>query len=209
MSRRKPRLPIGASLVAGETNRLDFLMAELVEVSGSVIAQDTGAPFSGINVRIGYDTNYMQSTSVTTDSNGRFTARVLPGYVSLQLMNLGETNFLQSEQLEREYVPNVPDGNELKPVKLVRASPLDGQLVDRSGAPVADARVWAYYNDSYCSTAETDNDGRFKLPKFPESVAAADGDYQVQLGIDPTTPRTRPGEVGIVGTSPLILEVKR
>ena len=203
----RPVLPQLIEATAGETTKIEIPMRELVGVQGSIVAKDTGEPLVGVKLHVYYG-EFRQGTDVISDAQGRFTARVLPGRIRLQPMNLSKTKYLQLGSPQWHDVPDDADGFQLPVIEVVASIPLEGRLVDQDNLPVADARVTAYYKNWLCSTANTRDDGRFQLPKMPVSVAARDATYRVTLGVGEMR-SMRKGEVNIIDRSPFTLRVKR
>ena len=91
---------------------------------------------------------------------------------------------------------------------MVPAVPVDGRLVDQNDSPVADSEVIAFFDNYLCSTAKTDDDGQFRLPKMPESINLGEATYRVALSLGETRFMDDSG-VEIIGVKPLVLRVKR
>jgi hypothetical protein len=203
----RPKLAQRVDMPAGETTVLEIPMDGLVDIRGSVVAQDTGEPLARVELHVYYG-RFRQGTDVTSDAKGQFSARVLPGKVRFQPMNLDKTKYLQLGSPKWLDVPSDANNLELPAIVGVPSKPLDGRLVDQSNSPVADARVFAYYDNWLCSTASTGKDGRFQLPKMPVSVDADEATYRVELGVGETR-HMRNGGVDIMHASPFVLRVNR
>ncbi len=203
----RPELPRFVDLSVGETTVLALPMLPLVDIRGSILAEDTGKPLPGVEIHVYYGT-FRQGTDVVSDAKGRFTARVLPGRVRFQPMNLYKTKYLQFGQPPWYDVPEDADDFELPPIEVVPSEPLDGRLVDQDDRPVADAQVIAYYANWLCSTAKTDKDGRFTLRKMLVSIDPDEATYRVKLGIEERR-FMRNGGVEIIQADPFVLRVKR
>ncbi len=96
-----------------------------------------------------------------------------------QPMHLHSTKYLQLGQ-PKPVVVSTTD-NEVPPIEVVLAEPRDGKIINRLGFPVANANVSAYYGNRLCSSATTDGDGQFNLPKMPASIASDQATYRVHL----------------------------
>jgi hypothetical protein len=203
----RPELPEFVDFSAGETTVLEMPMRPLVDIRGSVLAEDTGEPLPGVEIHVYYG-RFRQGTDVVSDAKGRFSARVLPGRVRFQPMNLSKTKYLQLGSPTWHDVPDGADGSDLPAIEVVPSKPLDGRLADQDDSPVADARVIAYYASWLCSAATTGKDGRFTLPKMPVSVDPDEATYRVQLGIGETR-FMRDGGVQITQSDPFVLRVRR
>ena len=194
-------------LSAGKTTVLEIPMCRLVDIRGSILAEDTGKPLPGVKIHVYYG-RFRQGTDVVSDAKGQFSARVLPGRVRFQPMSLSKTRYLQLGEPQWHNVPDGADGFELPAIKAVPSKPLVGRLVDQDGSPVADAKIIAYYSNWLCSTATTGKDGQFLLLKMPLSVDPDKATYRVQLGIGETR-FMRHGEVEILQVDPFVLRVER
>ena len=203
----RPELPRFVDLSAGTTTVLELPMRRLVDIRGSILAQDTGQPLPGIEIHVYYG-EFRQGTDVVSDAKGQFSARVLPGEVSFQPLTLAKTKYLQLGSPKSHHVPEDADGFELPAIEVVPSVPVDGRLVDQDDVPVADSEVIAYFDNYLCSAATTDKDGRFTLPKMPVSIDLGEVTYRVALSIGETR-FMHDGGVEIIGVNPLVLRVKR
>lgn len=200
-------LPERGELPAGETTVFELPMLKLVDIRGSILAEDTGEPLKGIKVHVYYG-KMRQGTDVVSNAKGQFSARVLPGRVRFQPMNLHSTNYLQFGSPRPQQVSADANGFELPPIKVVPSKPVDGRLVDEDGAPVAQAEVIAYYRNWLCSAAKTERDGRFTLPKMPTAVKPEEASYRVVLGVGETR-YMRDDGVAIIEGESFSLRVRR
>ncbi len=82
-----PRLPKDFVVKAGETVHLDIPMETLVLAKGTVRTADTQAPVAGAEIFVGYGQG-RQGSDVTSDMQGRYKARVLPGPVYTQVISM-------------------------------------------------------------------------------------------------------------------------
>lgn len=137
-----------------------------------------------------------------TDENGEFTAMVLPGAVRLQLMNLYTTEYMQLGR-PRSIEVSARD-NILPPIEAVLAEPRDGKVVNHLGVPVANAKVTAYHDNWLCSSATSNEEGSFRLPKMPASISSDQATYRVHLDEGNTT---RQADVSLESASPIVLRI--
>ena len=203
----RPQLPQRFELPAGETTVVELQMRQLVDIRGSIVAKDTREPLPGIEVHISYG-GFWQGTNAVSDAKGQFSARVLPGQVRFQPMNLSQTNYLHLGARRPHNVPQDAVSVVLRPIEVVPCKPLGGRLVDQDDLPVDDAQVFAIYGNRVCSWATSGKDGRFELPKIPLSVEPDKATYRVVLGIGETR-YMGDGGVEILQSDPFALRVKR
>lgn len=107
------------------------------------VLDDTGAPLTRFSV----DARAQESPT------GRFQATLDPS-------SLFRTLWFSAEGFHSRQVTVSPGTSDLGDVRLERASQLRGTVVDESGRPVADARVWTQGEDV---EVRSDGDGRFGI----------------------------------------------
>lgn len=161
----RPQLPEEVLIRANETTTLDIPYLPTAIVRGQVVAGGTDKPISGAFVIVQHG-NHRQHENVTTDEQGKFEARVLPGPVRQQLISIPK---------EYESWVRVPTSNkmvevalesspvELPPLELRQAQFVEGRLVDAEDKPVADAMVVAMDGETHAGYGRSEKDGKFKL----------------------------------------------
>ena len=131
-----PRDPLTAFARAGKTGTVTIPLVQRVLVRGVVEADDTHAVVPGAEVAVIYGTTSL-AEHVTTDQNGKFTARVLSGPVSVAAIVIPPPfrgKYLdagQSAESRQTDVPFGANGFELPPVLLAPLGSLRGRVIDR------------------------------------------------------------------------------
>jgi len=169
LSRELPvraKLPAGPIRVrAGQTTRIEIPLVPGVIVRGQVRLRGSGKPVAGAWVLLQYGP-YRQHDDATTDDNGRFQARVLPGPVRLFVMGVPESAKAIYWIVQWPQTVNVPEGVAeflLPPIELPPAVRLTGRLVDQHGHPVGGAQVTVTVGGHGYWAGSTDEQGRFSL----------------------------------------------
>ncbi len=80
-----PRLRTDVRVTAGETAHVEIRMEKLVRVKGTIRTDDTQMPVAAAEIFVGYGES-PQGERVTSDKQGRYEVRVLPGTVSTQVV---------------------------------------------------------------------------------------------------------------------------
>jgi RNA polymerase sigma factor (sigma-70 family) len=140
-------------------------------VRGRVVDRDTGAGVAGVELWV------MQaleggavslSAQVVTDADGRYTARVRPGKVTVQVMASPDSHLRPSEMLP---VTAVPGDTEYETIRLRRAAAVEGAVVDDRGRAVPRASVWTVQPRGMMLPSGTawagDREGRFTVRGVP------------------------------------------
>lgn len=143
-----------------ELNGLNFTISKGIEVPGRVVAMDSGLPVANAEVDIIADES---GQTLRTDAQGRFTARVLPGLVQVQVVRINNRRIGHpiglSTTVDAGTVPpielRVPDVYTLEPILRLK-----GIVKDKDGKPVAGATVKSLGTET---TATTGEDGRFQF----------------------------------------------
>ncbi|WP_442483698.1 hypothetical protein [Aeoliella sp. SH292] len=161
----RPQLPDEVVIRANETTTLNVPYSPTAIVRGQVVARGADKPVGGAFVIVSHGT-WRQSESVTTDEEGKFEARVLPGRVRQQLVSMPK----QFESWIRvpgsnEMVEVALDSSpvELPPLELRQAQFVEGQLVDAEGEPVVEGIIGAMDGEMQVGYGRTEKDGKFKL----------------------------------------------
>ncbi|HEX4070024.1 MAG TPA: M56 family metallopeptidase, partial [Planctomycetaceae bacterium] len=177
-----PRLPARLLLKAGETVHLDMPMEKLVFVKGTIRTDDTQAPIAGADISVRYG-KWWQEDMVTSDSQGAYEARVLPGPVYTQVLSMPQEILAHYEQI------GDPSSNpvevfagrkefELPPIVLAATQTRIGTLIDERGRPIPGARVSGIRGNRVYGFAETNGRGEFSL-QLPKKLAM--DSYQVGI----------------------------
>ncbi len=183
-------------------------MEALVAVRGSVRVKDTGEPVAGVVVHIYYGTA-RQGTDVESDAQGQFTARVLPGRVRLQAINLFPKYTQSGSPRDGFDVPAQTEVFELPPLEVVPAKKLVGRVIDQHDRPVANASVRAVAKGTLAgigrSTGQSDANGEFTLSGIPANVDTTTAQYEVSMGTSINQIRL---QAEVVQQDPLLIRVQ-
>ncbi len=148
---------------------LDFRLVKGAVISGKVIAEDTGAPITGLFVSV-YGPAHPQSSagvqSMQTAPDGTYLLRVPDGKQYLYLSSLPPPGFLKPAKESQELT--VRDGEtvtvDFKLRRGARVKPVHGRVLGPDGQPVARAEVWiSSAGPGGSETVETDAGGSFVL----------------------------------------------
>ena len=175
-------------------------MVPTVVVRGSVRAKETGKPIPGALVHIYYGVG-RQGADPITDAQGKYTARVLPGRVGLQMIYLPKEYVQLGEPWNRPLeVPKDAKEFDLPPVEVVLAKRIEGRLVDEHDRPVANAGVCVLDGNRGYGHGASDRNGKFSVTGVPATINPAKAEYEW------FTPDTGvPSKCEVLKTSPLIL----
>lgn len=178
----------------------DVAMRRAALVSGTV-RTEAGAGIEGAEIQFGWSWNDEPTVS---GEGGRFDAgAVAPEKHDIRVKAKG---YALREQMEREFI----EGDVVRDLELVlvRAAPIAGRVVDKSGKPIQSAwinvnrrtqddSVFGWFGDA----AQSDSDGRFEFASLAEGVyelyASATGYDSVQQ------------EVTAGGSAPLELALEK
>jgi hypothetical protein len=210
-----PKIPQGLTVTAGKTTRAEIRLEPSVAVEGLVRTKDRGQPIAGVRISLRpFDSD--RSFELTSDANGRYQARVLPGSVWMSSMIPDEIAahyvqspfhsmrspfpFYVSPSSQEVRVKPTPNGQpfQLPVTVFTPAKSVKGTVIDVSGRPLShaavqgDAREGRYW-------ASTNPGGEFEL-HVPERVMLAS--YDVCLRDRLVT------DVTIEKRDPLVLKVK-
>ncbi len=195
----RPRLPQELNVPAGQTTRVEVPLVNAVRVSGVIRVQGTGEPVKDASISVGYGVP-RQSDQVESDAAGRFTAHVLPGDVTMQVISMPES-FVQLGEpwAERHKVPEGVPTFDLPPIEVVKGLTITGRLVNTGNRPVADLGINGISGNRRYGFGRTDREGAFSLSQVP---AGLDLRYQVW-----PSEHENPVDAEIVGRKPLVLRV--
>ena len=188
----RPRLKDNLYLTAGETLPLDIPLVAAPLVHGKLITKSTGEPVPNAEISLGYNA-YQQRTSATTDENGQYQGRVLPGAVRVQIISMAGFIQLGEPWKDPFQVPEM-DEFELPTIEVVKAQTKTGQLIDSNDQPIPQARVLAVKDNRVYDGDMTDTAGKFSV-RVPEGVEV---DFNVRL-------EGRSADPAVVSKEPLIL----
>ena len=195
----RPKLPNIIDLSPGKTASLEIPLVPTADVRGTVRWKDTGKPIPGALVYISYGVG--QGADAVTDAQGRYTARVLPGRVGLQMLSTPEEYVQYGVPWKREIeVPQDAKTSDLPPAELVPARRIEGRLVDVYDRPIANAGIFlSDGNRSYGYGDNSDSGGKFTLLGVPKTIDPAKAQYKGS-GTDGV-----PHRCEVLKTDPLVL----
>ncbi len=166
----RPRLPEQLEIRAGELTRVVISLELAVEVHGVIRVKDTGEPVAGASIHVAYGSR-MQGDTVVSDANGRYTTRVLPGDVRMQVIMMPD-RFVQLgvPWNEPHHVPGEPKEFELPSIDVVRGIKINGRLVDQDARPVANVELRGSSPQRTYAFARTDANGEFTTNSVPPDM---------------------------------------
>lgn len=202
----RPRLPKNAVIQTGETCEFDIPLANATMVKGKVLSKTTGTPVQGAHVTQTYGGVYpwpdyrsgATSVQVSSDQNGEFKTRVLPGNLNVHFFSLPKGFMRLRPSDEPSYV--VPSGNsefELPSFELVNSKDIEGLLLGHDGNPIPNVDVRAFHGINAHGFGKSDENGQFKMtvPDVGELRYKALNEYQ----------NLQPAD--IIQTDPLVVKV--
>jgi hypothetical protein len=180
----RPRLNDKRFLTAGETLKLEIPLVPAPTVHGKVQAKSSGNPIANAEISLGYG-GYHQSDQVTTDQEGRYEGRVLPGPVRVHIIALPEGYVqLGAPWAEPYQVPSDVEEYELPNIDVVGTHKLSGRLIDDKGQPLPRMRLTAVDKNRRYGFALTDAEGRFSM-NVPDGVETRIEAFTDQRGQEP------------------------
>ncbi|MFN7840145.1 MAG: M56 family metallopeptidase [Pirellula sp.] len=202
----RPRLPKNTVIPTGETCEFDIPLVNATMVKGKVLSKTTGAPVRGAHISLTYGGVYpwpdygsgTTSVQVSTDQNGEFKTRVLPGNLNIHFFSLPRGVMRLRPSDEPSYV--VPSGNtefELPSFELVNTKDLAGLLLGHDGNPIPNVDIRAFHGRNAHGFGKSDDHGQFKMtvPDVGELRYEALNEYQ----------NLQPAD--IIQTDPLVVKV--
>ncbi len=198
----RPQLPRRLNVAANETTELVLPMTPLVPVRGSVRLKDRDAPASGVEIHIQYGVG--QRAVSVSDTQGRFTARVLPGRVRFNVFDKSKKYVQFSSAISHE-IPNQTEEFKLPPLELVPAKSITGSVIDERDQPVANVSVYILVANRRYGFGKSDVNGQFTLVGIPTTLDTAAAEYKVSR-VRPL-PRKRL-ESKVIKTDPLTIRVQ-
>lgn len=165
----RPVLSEDVYLIAGEQFELEIPLVAATLVRGKVVAKSTGKPVAHAEASIGYGGHH-QSEQITTDADGKYEARVLPGAVRIQVVSLPD-NLVQvgAPWAEPIQVPKDVDNFELPTIEVVGTHEIAGQLVGVKDQPLPNVQLFAIHGNRRYGFGTSDAEGRFKL-RVPDGI---------------------------------------
>jgi hypothetical protein len=188
---------------AGKTTEIHIPTVSTVVVRGSIRTNDTGQPISGAMIHIYYGVG-RQGARVVSDAEGKYTARVLPGRVGLQVIFMpNKYAYVQTgEPWLRPYqVAEDAKDFDLPLLEVVPAKTIAGRVIDQQDKPVANSQVSILEGNRRYGFGKSDNNGQFKLTGVPATIDPAKATYQFA----PETGSTGPSGCDVVTSDPLLL----
>lgn len=182
----RPLLKDDLYLTPGETMQLEIPLVDAPLVHGKVVAKSTGKPVPNAEISLGYG-GFWQSDMVTTDENGQYSGRALPGPVRIHIIALPDGYVqLGAPWADAYQVPADVDEFELSTIEVVGSHDIAGQLVDTNDQPLPDVHVAAVEKSRVYGGGITDSEGKFTF-RVPDGV---DTRVIVQLVGRPSEPVT-------------------
>ncbi len=213
-------------LKSKETATVSLALKPAVKLQGKVVDQETGAGVPGVRVWLyfqdGKGTGGRDNPTIT-DREGAFTLYARPGRANLQVYQFPDQYIDPSAGRQQRTIEVQKDAT-LEPIRLQRASVLEGFVVDKAGKPVPDAEIRFTDTDYSASPQEifrTDAAGRFTLKKIapkrtliirartktaiaePVNIVPAELKEPLRLVVDEKTAFTLRGTVTDDGGKPL------
>ncbi|QEH36055.1 Alpha-2-macroglobulin MG1 domain protein [Aquisphaera giovannonii] len=139
-----PAWPQGMRVQEGRVNRVEIPVRPAATITGVIRERGTGAPVPGVRIYL-FRPGESSGANATTDAQGRFAYRSLPGRARAGIGDVPPTHVPAPAAFRDDFqVPPPPGRVELPPVELARAAPpLRGFVRDAAGAAVAGADVEA------------------------------------------------------------------
>jgi RNA polymerase sigma factor (sigma-70 family) len=197
----RPELPESIAVQEGRTAMFAIPMVPTVVVRGSIRVKETGKPVPGALVHIYYGV-YRQGADPVSDAQGKFTARVLPGRIGLQVIAM-PAGLVQLDEPWLRPITVPPDAKEfvLPPLEVIQAQKIGGRLVDQKSQAVADVQVHVIEGNRRYGYGKSDKNGRFNMSGVPATFIAEKLKFECSLetGV--------PLECEIIQKSPLVLRL--
>jgi len=173
----RPRFSDYRNLQKGETMRMDIPLVSTTLVHGTVQWKSNGKPVPNAEISVHHAGNRQLERSKTNE-NGYYEARVLPGQIGIDDVDLPNDDMLIiPPPLTQKYPLQVSEGAlnfELPKIEVVKAHDLIGTLVGEKNEPGSEKQIVAlHHGRSYGprggGMARADAAGRFKI-KVPEGI---------------------------------------
>ena len=213
------RLPARQSVSEGETTEVVLRSEPGVLAEGRIVAEDTGKPIANAMLQITSQcipipgapaglimgTAESQRDEVMSDEQGRFSARVLPGWVGCSTLGIPGP-YCQSLESQRTGV-EIPVGVQrfhLPTIYALRQELLSGRVIDHDGGPVANAQLTVLGAEGQSirgGGGRTDETGSFQGLAIPAESDREMLQYMV------VNLRPQPARASITQSEPLILQL--
>ncbi len=201
---RLPRIPQSIEVTQGKTADVQIHLEPTVLVEGLVQTKETHRPVAGVRVTLRAD-ECDHVIDVTSDAQGRYQARVLPGWVSMSSMLPDDfsAHYLVIEwpfEVPRVRVKPTANGQpfQLPATVLIPTTPVKGTVVDTEGRPVFGATARGNSGKRRFFGA-TNVRGEFQI-QIPEGIKLDSYDVSVRDRLVT--------DVNIEHGDPLVLKVK-
>jgi hypothetical protein len=184
------------------TTKLEIPLDSIRRVAGIVRVKGTDEPVLGANVAVRFG-DVAQWDYAATDSAGRYSAMVLPGQVSVQIIYAGRPGLVLPLDARTATI-RVPEGSsdfELPPVELIKTKAVSGRLLDQDGKPLGKFHVIGLVGNRTVGWGESNNKGEFVLESVPEDLHV-----ERYTAHDDTSPI--PKEATIDARDPLVIRLK-
>ena len=165
----RPVLSENVFLISGDAVELEIPLVDAPLVSGKVVAKSTGKPVATAEISLGYG-GFRQSDHVTTDENGAYQGRVLPGGVRVHIISLPDGFVQLGAPWDEPYqVPQNVDSFALPTIEVVGSSEMKGLLIGADDQPLANIKLMASKGNRRYGFGKSDAEGRFTM-RVPDGV---------------------------------------
>ncbi len=169
----QPRLPEQNELevLHRRTTRIEIPLEMTVKVHGVIRIKGSNTPVAGATIYVGYGVGH-QSDTVKSDAAGKYTARVLPGKVRMQVIHIpsGDAEQLIDSRSAQHDVPEDSVDFELPPIELTKTKTLSGRLLDAAGKPLPNRRLYGVNGTGSYGFGQSDKNGDFELTGVPDGL---------------------------------------
>lgn len=156
-----------------------------LQIKGSVVDAETRAGVKGVEVYLyqssGEERRWTMQGRARTDEKGMFVASAKPGRILVSIGGVPDGYVRPSTMRFDGEPPEFTKDTTLPPVRLERAVPIEGLVVDGAGKPVVGADVFAFMvriqSGAPVSVSapdggkqKTDSEGRFRIKGVPADV---------------------------------------
>ncbi len=154
-----------------ETAAVSLALKPAVKLQGKVVDQETGEGVAGVHVSLYFNDARDaggRSNSATTDQAGAFTIYTRQGKAIVNFWQIPD-QYLNPSDPRQQRTVDLKEDTVMDPIRLTRASGLEGIVVDTAGNPVADAEIRFMDPQGMLSPHEiirSDAAGKFTLKKI-------------------------------------------
>lgn len=165
----RPVLSENVFLTAGETVELEIPLLAAPTVRGKVVAKSTRKPVANAEIFLFYG-SFHQNGYVTTDENGEYQGRVLPGGVRVHIFYLPDGFVQLGLPWDEPYqvLANV-DSFELPTIEVVGSHEIKGLLLGANDQAIPNVQVSAMDGNRRYGSGTSDAEGRFKM-SVPDGI---------------------------------------